>query len=90
MQIRTVDPPRIRRVENKKDLRAFIDLPYRLYRKDPVWVAPLRSEQWSQFDARSNPLLDHCTYRLFLLEDGGQVIGRIGALERTHRPVRLI
>jgi ribosomal protein S18 acetylase RimI-like enzyme len=95
MQIRTVDPPRIRRVENKKDLRAFIDLPYRLYRKDPVWVAPLRSEQWSQFDARSNPLLDHCTYRLFLLEDGGQVIGRISAftdrlaLEHWKEPIGL-
>ena len=45
----------IRPVENKKDLQTFIELPYRLYRKDPLWVAPLRSEQWSQFDAKKIP-----------------------------------
>jgi len=32
-----------------------------------MWVPPLRSEQWSQFDARRNPMLDHCEYSLFLL-----------------------
>jgi ribosomal protein S18 acetylase RimI-like enzyme len=85
----------IRTVETKKDLRAFVELPYQVYRKDPLWVAPLRSEQWSQFDPRRNPMLDHCTYRLFLLEDGGKVIGRISAftdnlaLEHWKEPIGL-
>jgi len=70
---------RIRRVESKGDLRQFINLPYRLYREDPLWVAPLRSEQRGQFDARRNPLLDHCEYQLFLLRDGKQTVGRIAA-----------
>jgi GNAT superfamily N-acetyltransferase len=66
-------------VKNQKDLSAFIDLPYRLYRKDPVWVPPLRDEQRGQFDRKRNPLLDHCEWQLFLLEDGGKVVGRIAA-----------
>ncbi len=41
--------------------------------------APLRSEQMAQYDARKNPMLNHCTYALFLLEDQGRVIGRISA-----------
>jgi ribosomal protein S18 acetylase RimI-like enzyme len=69
----------IQRVETKKDLRRFIELPYRLYRDDPIWVPPLRSEQWGQFDQRHNAMLDHCTYELFLLLDRGQVVGRIAA-----------
>jgi ribosomal protein S18 acetylase RimI-like enzyme len=69
----------IQRVEGKADLRRFIELPYRLYRNDPVWVAPLRSEQWGQFDPRRNPMLDHCEYELFLLLDRGQVVGRVSA-----------
>lgn len=61
------------------DMRTFIDLPYRLYRDDPVWAPPLRSEQHSQFDPKRNPFLDHCAWQLFMLEDGGAIIGRIAA-----------
>lgn len=85
----------IRLVDTKRDLRAFIKLPYRLYHTDPQWVAPLRSEQWSQFNVKSNPMLEHCTYRLFILEEDGQVIGRISAftdrlaLEHWQQPIGL-
>jgi GNAT superfamily N-acetyltransferase len=66
-------------VKTKKDLAAFINLPYHLYKNDPVWIPPLRSEQRSQFDPKRNPLLDHCEWQLFLLEENGKVIGRIAA-----------
>jgi GNAT superfamily N-acetyltransferase len=66
-------------VQNKPDLKAFIDLPYHLYQQDPLWVPPLRNEIQAQFDPVRNPLLDHCEYALFLLLDNGQVIGRIAA-----------
>ncbi|MEW6406531.1 MAG: hypothetical protein AB1649_32505, partial [Chloroflexota bacterium] len=69
----------IRPVTTKKDLAAFINLPYALYKNDPVWVPPLRDEQRGQFDPQRNPLLDHCEWQLFLLEDGGKFIGRIAA-----------
>jgi GNAT superfamily N-acetyltransferase len=69
----------IRPVQTHADLKAFIRLPYRLYRNDPVWVPPLRSEVRGQFNPKKNPTLDHCEYRLFLLEDEGRVIGRVAA-----------
>lgn len=69
----------IRKVESKGDLRRFIEFPYRLYRDDPIWVPPLRGEQWSQFNPKRNPMLDHCEYDLFLLVDGREVVGRISA-----------
>ena len=69
----------IQTVQSRKDLRDFINLPYRLYKNDPNWVAPLRSEQWAQFDPEKNPMLDHCEKVLFLLISGGRVVGRCAA-----------
>jgi GNAT superfamily N-acetyltransferase len=69
----------IRTVQTRRDLSEFIGLPYRLYRRDPVWVPPLRSDQWNQFDPKRNPMLDHCEYALFLAQQGPDVIGRISA-----------
>ena len=66
-------------VRTPADLRAFIDLLYRIYRNDPQWVPPLRDEQKGQFDPVRNPLLEHCEYALFLLEEGEKPVGRIAA-----------
>ena len=69
----------IRTVQTKADLKAFVELPYRLYRHDPVWVAPLRDEQMGQYDPARNPMLDHCKTTLFLAEDAGKIVGRVSA-----------
>jgi GNAT superfamily N-acetyltransferase len=69
----------ISRVKTESELKAFIDLPYRLYQDDPLWVAPLKDEQRGQFDPIRNPLLQHCEYELFLLRENGKEIGRISA-----------
>ncbi|MDP2965207.1 MAG: hypothetical protein Q8N39_04105 [Pelolinea sp.] len=70
-------------VLNKKDLKTFINLPYRKYQKDTNWIAPLRSETQRQFDRKKNPLLDHCEYELFLLWENNKAIGRIAAFIDT-------
>jgi ribosomal protein S18 acetylase RimI-like enzyme len=75
--------------------RAFSELPYTLYRADPNWIAPLRSEQAAQFDPRKNPMLNHCQVQLFLAREGKRVLGRIAAftdrlaLEHWGQPVGL-
>ena len=67
-------------VTTSADRKAFINLPYQLYRDDPVWVPPLKSELNAQFDPARNPFLDHCEHTLFLLMDNdGRPIGRIAA-----------
>jgi ribosomal protein S18 acetylase RimI-like enzyme len=82
-------------VKTGQDLKEFINLPYRLYKDDPVWVAPLRSEQQAQFVPAKNPMLNHCTYALFLAMHEGQCVGRISAfldhlaLEHWQQPIGL-
>jgi ribosomal protein S18 acetylase RimI-like enzyme len=70
---------KIQTVQNRRDLRDFINFPYHHYRDDPNWVAPLRSEQWAQFNPDKNPMLNHCETELFLLKEGKEVIGRCSA-----------
>ena len=82
-------------VQTPADLQAFIELPYQLYKDDPVWVAPLRSDQAAQFVPAKNPMLDHCTYTLFLAREGERVVGRISAfvdhlaLDHWQEPIGL-
>lgn len=70
----------VRQVNDDQALKAFIEFPYGVYANDPVWVAPLRSEQAAQFDPKRNPLLEHCDWQLFLLEEDGKPSGRVMAM----------
>lgn len=66
-------------VNTSRDLKKFIAFPYALYKNDPVWIPPLRSEQKAMFNPESNPFMRHCEWQFYLLKDGGRIIGRIAA-----------
>jgi GNAT superfamily N-acetyltransferase len=69
----------VSQVENNRDRKTFIELPYQLYRDDPRWVPPLRSEMAGQFNRKKNPFLEHCESVLFLLWENKKPVGRIAA-----------
>jgi len=66
-------------VDSRKSLREYMELPYRLYRNHPVWVPPLRMEERRKYEARTNPMLLHCTVRHFLAHRDGEPVGRVSA-----------
>ena len=77
----------IHRVASRGDLRRFIGFPYRMYdaRRHPNWVPPLRLAVSDALDERKNPFYREAARALFLGERGGEVVGRIAAIEnRTH------
>ena len=76
---------RVRPVQSRADLAAFIDLPYRLHARDPVWVPPLRYDVSTTLSRTKNPFFEHAEAQYFLAEREGQVVGRIAATEnRLH------
>jgi GNAT superfamily N-acetyltransferase len=70
----------IRRVESSGDLARFIDLPYRLHRRDLNWVPPFRAEVKKLLDRKHNPFFQHAEADYFLAERDGEVVGRIAAI----------
>jgi hypothetical protein len=56
----------------------FLDVPGRVYRDDPNWVAPLRSDVAKKFDP-SNPFFQYGRLQQFIAVQGGVGIGRIVA-----------
>jgi GNAT superfamily N-acetyltransferase len=68
----------VRPVDGKRDLGAFIKLPFRLHRGTP-WIPPLVFERRQFLDRRKNPFFEHAEAEYFLAERDGQVVGRITA-----------
>ncbi len=69
----------VRPVSGQRDLRKFVDLPYRLHSNSPVWVPPLRLERRLFLSRRLNAFFKHGDAQLFLAERDGAVVGRISA-----------
>lgn len=65
-------------VRGLRDLRAFIDLPYRLHTGTP-WVPPVRLERYQFLNRRLNPFFTHGEAAYFLARRDGRVVGRISA-----------
>lgn len=75
----------VRPIRSSADLRKFIALPYRLYRDDPLWAAPLRRDVRILLSPRKNPFFEHAEAEYFLAEREGRVVGRIAAIaNRLH------
>ena len=71
-------PVEVRPVRGLRELRRFIDLPYRLHRGTP-WVPPLKLERYAFLSRRLNPYFSHGEAEYFLARRGGRVVGRITA-----------
>lgn len=66
-------------VVGKADLKAFVDLPWRIYADDPAWVAPLKGEVYGLLTPGKNPWHEHGEAQYFLARRGSEVVGRISA-----------
>lgn len=69
---------RIARVEERRDFRHFIRLPWSLYGDDPMWVPPLLFERRQHFSP-NNPYFAHAQYCSWVAYRGSRAVGRITA-----------
>ena len=79
MSAAMADPITVRPVTTKHDQRAFLDVPFAIYRGDPNWVAPLYVERFEHLNPKKNPYFQHAEVQLFLAERDGRPVGRISA-----------
>src|SRR6185295_417976 len=73
-------------LNGKADLDRFIDVPWQVYRDDPMWRAPLRMERKMQLSPKHNPAFEHLDWQGWLALRDGIPIGRISAqIDRLRR-----
>ena len=91
MKRKLTDEIRVAPVSNRRQLNAFIRLPWRLYAQDPLWVPPLKLERRLHFSSL-NPYFAHSRWQGWIAWQGDRPVGRISAqvdeLHRRHCGVR--
>jgi GNAT superfamily N-acetyltransferase len=81
-------PIEIRPVRSAKDRRSFMLFPYRLYKDDPNWAAPLITDQKKLLNPKKNPFFEHADAEFFLALSNGRPVGRIAAMvDHKHNEV---
>ena len=69
----------VRAVKGGRELKAFIDLPFRLHANQPQWVPPLKLEHRLFLNRKMNAFFSHGEAEYFLAWRDGRVVGRITA-----------
>ncbi len=64
----------------RKDVNAFLDFPFKLYKDNPYWVPPMRSGMVSLLRRRNHPYYLHSAGDFFVAESEGETLGCIAAL----------
>ena len=70
----------IRAVHTKRELNAFIKLPWKIYDGNPQWVPPLIASEKETLNKDKNPFFQHSEGEYFLAYKHGEIVGRIAAL----------
>lgn len=78
-------PVVVRPVASWREMGTFIDVPWRIYADDPLWVPPLRLERRLHF-SKFNPFLKHAEWQAWVAYRNNEPVGRISAqVDQLHR-----
>ena len=78
MHVHRLDPA------NRRDVRHYVEFPFRLYRDSSLWVPPFVAEVRAQLDPRRHPFYEHSEAAFFLAFEGDEVVGRIAVLDNAR------
>ncbi len=72
------------KVENKRQLRQFIDFPHDLYARDPNYVPMLYMEQEALLNPKKSPFWQHSRAEYYMAKRNGKIVGRIAAIRNNN------
>lgn len=70
--------------DDRRHVKQFLELPFRLYRDIPQWVPPLASDARQVFDRRRYPFYQHSEAAFFLALEGERALGRIAVIDNRN------
>lgn len=66
---------------NKRQVKRFVELPFRLYGDCPQWVPPLYIDAYMYLNRRKHPFHEHSDVDFFIAVRDGKDVGRITVIE---------
>ena len=70
----------IKEVTTKRELRAFVMFPRKLYRDCQQYVPSMYGDDLANWDKKKNPAFAYCEAKCFLAYRDGKIVGRIAAI----------
>lgn len=67
-------------VRTRKEMKAFVDLPWEIYRDDPRWIPPIKANLIRLLTPGRHPFWEFSRRELFLALRGTEVVGRVAAI----------
>jgi len=67
-------------LDSKKRFKEFVDFPFKLYKKSPMWVPPIKDDEVKMLSADGNPAFEFCDAAFWVAKKDGKTLGRIGAI----------
>ena len=67
-------------ISGAKDCKEFVNFPFKLYEKSPMWVPPIKDDEVKMLKPESNPAFDFCDAAFWIAKQDDKVVGRIGAI----------
>ncbi len=69
----------ISEVNSKNELEEFVNLPHKIYAKNPYWPGQIDAKEMELHNVDQNVLLETLDFQLFIARKNGEVVGRISA-----------
>ena len=70
----------IQTVASRRQRKQFLNLPWAIYRDDPLWIPPLRTNQKELVGYKKHPFYERNEVQTFLAVQDGEPVGRIAAI----------
>lgn len=75
----------VRPADTRRERRAFLEFPWRVYRGDPLWTPPLLPQLVERLEPVRNPVIAEGLCEVFVAWRGNEPVGTIVAAEDTTR-----
>lgn len=70
----------IEAVRTKKQKKAFVNLPFEIYKNMPLWVPPIKADELKAIDPAHNPAMEYSESEYWVVYRDSKVVGRIGSI----------
>lgn len=70
----------IQEVTTNKQKKAFVELPFSVYKENAYWVPPIKSDELKSMSPETNPAMRFSDTKFWLAYRDGKVVGRIIAI----------